>query len=47
MRWIALLFVLFVGCASSKVSRVSAGLCNGQPVIQVDFVSNNSTVAGH
>lgn len=47
MRWIALL-LLFTGCAAPRISRVSAGLCNGQPMVQVDFaVDKHETVPTH
>ncbi len=46
MRWIALLFVLFTGCASTKVNFT---IRNGEPVVSVEFVKgeNREKVSAH
>ncbi len=41
MRWIALLLVVSVGCASNRV-KVSITRLHGEPVVSVEFIEKEA-----
>lgn len=43
MRWIAMLCLVFTGCAN-RVHRIAVGYCNGVPVVSVEFAQVNVKV---